>query len=502
MVRHVGNLMARAGGGDGSVLEHLPRERPRFIQMAGVLFTTSGIAVLSMTFALHDAVGAPLAAAIILGLLWGAVIFNLDRFLVISMRPTRKVWHQVGIMAPRFAMAVLLAAVISTPLVLRIFASDIKEELSIIQQQRSAQFAALSKNSADGKKAAQLEAEIQADQAILNGHLPQSIESPQLASLQAQVTKLQPEAQSAYSAETTAYEAWQCELNGQHCAGSSGVPGNGALAHTKYQVYQTKLAAYNNIESQLQSAESAESAAQKSFGKSQGQRVVQLQQQARNALPGLQAQYATFENRIQGSITANDNTNKADTGILAQIQALDEASSQNSGLAAVRWTVLGLFFFIEILPVTVKFLVNLGSLSEYDRFIRDKEESDADARLAQRVAERRMEEINSQARISLEERKSEAHIKIEDGKTQTRINVEQDMRAREEDLGKQANQYVADEVTKILDRALQEWGKQVRAKLADFSHGQNGNDQGSNGSSPPPGEETASHYGMPDGGNL
>src|SRR5579875_1697241 len=101
--------MAWLGGGDREILRRVPQERVRFVQMAGVLLTTAGIAVISMTFALHDGVKAPLAWSVILGAAWGIVILNLDRFLVLSMGSTRDRKRLVLITLPRLALAVVLA---------------------------------------------------------------------------------------------------------------------------------------------------------------------------------------------------------------------------------------------------------------------------------------------------------------------------------------------------------------------------------------------------------
>jgi hypothetical protein len=435
--------MAWLGGGDQAVLDQVPQERARFVQMAGVLLTTSGIAVVSMIFALRDGVKAPLGAAVILGLLWGVVILNLDRFLVLSMGDTRHRVRLVLITLPRLALAVVLALVISTPIVLRIFASDINQQLFIMQQKASRQQAALEAGSGEQQEANRVKAQINTDQGILNGHLPQTITSPQLQSAQAQVSQLQRQAQSDYQAEVTAREAWQCELVGQNCVGSSGKTGNGPRAQAKYLEYQQAAKTYASVQNQLNAALATEKAAQHSFANDQGTRIQQIKAGARQALPGLQAHYQKLQADLQAAAASGRNVNSKNTGILAQLQALSAASGQSSSLQAARLAVLALFFLIEILPVTVKFLLNMGPLSAYEVVARLKEDELIDAASTHRIESRRMEETRS-------------HV---------RVRVQADMRTKEEDLGRHVNQQVADEVTKILDAELQEWSRQVRAQL-------------------------------------
>ena len=125
-----GDFLAWLGGADLKILAKVPgSERTRFVQMAIVLLTTAGIGTLSMMFALHDGVHTPLAVAIIGGLVWGFIILNLDRFLVLSMGHARD-WKRLLLMAlPRLALAAVISMVVATPMTLRIFASDIKNEM-------------------------------------------------------------------------------------------------------------------------------------------------------------------------------------------------------------------------------------------------------------------------------------------------------------------------------------------------------------------------------------
>jgi hypothetical protein len=443
MIKRAADVMASLGGADLAVLEQVPQERARFVQMAGVLLTTAGIAVVSMIFALRYGVKAPLAAAIVLALLWGVVIFNLDRFLVLSMGDTRDRARLVLITLPRLALAVILALVISTPLVLRIFATDINQQLFIMQQRASRQEAALIAGSGQQQEANRMHTQIATDQGILNGHLPQAITSPQLQSAQAQVSQLQGQAQADFQAEVTTREAWQCELDGQDCVGSSGRVGNGPRAQAKYLEYQQAVRTYDSARSRLNAALAAENAAQRGFSGDLSSRVQQVKAQARQELPALQARYQKLESDLLGTAANGERVNNANTGILAQLQALSEASGQNASLRAARLAVLALFFLIEILPVTVKFLLNMGPLSGYEVVARLREDEVIDAATTHRVESRRLEEASSQARV----------------------RVQADLRRREEDLGRYVNRQVAAEMTKILDASLREWSRQARASL-------------------------------------
>ena len=66
------------------------------------------------------------------GVFWGALIFNLDRYIVSSTHKGSdgsrlKIWRNA---LPRLVLAILLGFVISTPLELKIFESEIEAEIA------------------------------------------------------------------------------------------------------------------------------------------------------------------------------------------------------------------------------------------------------------------------------------------------------------------------------------------------------------------------------------
>jgi uncharacterized protein DUF4407 len=502
VIKRIGDFLAWLGGADDTALKQVPAERMRFAQLAGVLLTTASIAALSMMFALHDGLKLPWTAAVIVGLGWGLVILNLDRFLVLSMSVTRDRWRLLLMAVPRLAIAAVLALVISTPLVLRIFSSDINARVYVMQLERSAQQKQLESASKEQRLANQLQRQINADQAILAGHLPVAGTSPALTAAQARVTSLQHQLEADQRTMNHDYEAWVCELYGRRCLGASGVPGNGNLAQIKQQQYNQAAAVVAADKRHLKSARVAENAAASQVTSNEKANLAQAQQRAQAELPGLRREYAKLAAFLRAEQTHGTQINQADTGILTQIQALYSIGAQDPALGYAHWAVFALFFMIEMLPVVVKILLNLAPMSAYDTVIKLEEDKLIDAARTRRAEWRR----------------------IEEGKSRTRISIEDDMRTKEEALGRQANNHVATEMTKILDIALQEWSQRVRARLsggdqgpAAASGGQpgqppvggapgqpgNGTPGGSgNGSAPARGAQTATSFILPDSSNL
>jgi hypothetical protein len=467
MIKRVTDFMAWLGGADPEILAEVPRSRTRFVQMAGVLVTTSGIAVLSMIFALHDGVKMPLFSALVLGLLWGFIILNLDRFLVLSMDAARSGWSLLLMAVPRLALAAVLSLVISTPMVLRIFASDINAQLKITQLVNSAKEGQLEKNSKEVQDYNQALKKIAADQAILSGHFPATAYTP-LQTDMANVARLTPIVQNDRQTELNTYEKWQCEISGQTgagCPNTSGLAGNGARATTDQQAYDSAAATYNQDNSQLQQGLVKEKTDQAAANNLQKAALATDQKQAKQDLATQTALANQLEPVIQSLQAQDTKANQADTGILAQLQALSEASSQDPVLNGARLAVLAVFFLIEILPVTVKVLLCLVPPTVYDLVARTKDEEIVDEARMKRAVNQRIAEADSAARV----------------------NVATDMITKKEDLGKQANAHVADEMSKILETMLDKWSRQVQDNLSDSAGTPtgNGNTPQANGSTPP-----------------
>lgn len=102
----------------------------------GLLASISGGYALYTVF---DSV--PMAVAF--GLFWGAVIFNLDRFIVSTIRKEGKFWKELLMVTPRILLALVLAVVISKPLELKIFDKEIQAVLKEKQAELAIQHKSL-----------------------------------------------------------------------------------------------------------------------------------------------------------------------------------------------------------------------------------------------------------------------------------------------------------------------------------------------------------------------
>ncbi|MGH3220003.1 MAG: DUF4407 domain-containing protein [Streptosporangiaceae bacterium] len=482
------------GGANRAILDQVPQERARFVQMALILLTTSSIAMVSMIFAMNDGVKVPLPVAVVIGLCWGFIILNLDRFLVLSMGATRAGWRLFLMAIPRLLLATVISIVIATPLTLRVFQHDINVQIAKAQAADSKQLKSMIAQSGPAQEASQVQSKITTDEQVLAGHLPVTVTNPQLQDAQSQVNQLQPKVAQAQQNVIKTRAAYQCEVDGSGpgCAGASKRAGYGPIAQAKQAQYQQAVSGYNSLTSQLASAQKNLKTAEQSVGQAQGRTLAQDQKMARQELPGLRAQYVKLEAEVQKSNNSAQQAINNDSGILAQLSGLAAAGANNPVLGFAQFIVTALFFLIEILPVMVKFLLNMGQMTTYETVAKIEDEKIVDQVRQTRITARR-EAV----------RKSDEEIKKKDSDSQKRINIATDMDQREQNLGIRANEHVAKEMEGILDVALREWSTRVRASLTGSPGTADGpSPAGTAGGTHPAGYSNGNQYGAIQNGSI
>jgi len=128
------SFLLQCSGVDIPTLEKCPSDENKYVGIGATVLFTAILAFCSSAYALHTIFNSVLMA-VIFGTVWAMMIFNLDRYIVGSMKKYGNIWGDLGVALPRLAMAVLLALVISTPLELKIFEKEINAELIVMEQE-------------------------------------------------------------------------------------------------------------------------------------------------------------------------------------------------------------------------------------------------------------------------------------------------------------------------------------------------------------------------------
>ncbi|KAA3625720.1 MAG: DUF4407 domain-containing protein [Flavobacterium sp.] len=116
-------------GADTEILEQCsPGERTKYAGIGATVFFTAVMATIASAYALYT-VFDNYYTAIFFGFIWGLLIFNLDRFIVSTIKKSDNFFDELIQASPRILLAIIIAIVISKPLELKIFEKEINQVL-------------------------------------------------------------------------------------------------------------------------------------------------------------------------------------------------------------------------------------------------------------------------------------------------------------------------------------------------------------------------------------
>lgn len=119
-------LLWWCAGADVAALKECPTDHAKYTAVGMMMLVVPCVATVSFSFFVQQSFGVQMFAAAICGAAWGALIFILDRLILTFHRKgKREVWRAL----PRLILSVSLALVVSEPLLLHFFQSEIELEM-------------------------------------------------------------------------------------------------------------------------------------------------------------------------------------------------------------------------------------------------------------------------------------------------------------------------------------------------------------------------------------
>ncbi|WP_290574591.1 DUF4407 domain-containing protein [Leeuwenhoekiella sp.] len=145
-------LLWKAAGSDSYILQRSTySDQVKYACLGGVVVATGFMAALAGGYAMYtifEPNGSVLETethwptaikAIIFGIIWGLIIFNIDRFIVavsgVGDGTEKITWGELGGAIPRLCMGIIIAITISKPVEIRMFKSEIDSALYAEQQE-------------------------------------------------------------------------------------------------------------------------------------------------------------------------------------------------------------------------------------------------------------------------------------------------------------------------------------------------------------------------------
>ncbi|KEO74401.1 DUF4407 domain-containing protein [Anditalea andensis] len=278
-----------------------PTDTNKYIGIGGTVLFTGILAALSAGYALYT-IFQSLLPALFFGILWGLMIFNLDRFIVSSMRKKASAWNDWKLATPRLVFAVLLALVISKPLELKMFEREINRKL-------------------DEKKTVFL-AESKA--AIAAGF-------PEITALEGKVDTLKSETARVEAYRNRLQQEYDYERFGTKTDGTSGIVGLGSNARKKEQ----QLDAAQNALDQTKADNLV--------------RIDTLESQIRGLMAIRQAEFEKQQPGIDGF-----------DGLAARLDALHLLTEESIAMKYANIFIILLFIALETAPIFVKLIALRG----------------------------------------------------------------------------------------------------------------------------------------------
>lgn len=301
-------------GANLHILHKTPSEWNKFTGIGGVILFTAIFASFSAGYALHT-IFDNIYIASGFGIIWGLMIFNLDRYIVSSIKKTGTFYNQLLMTLPRLILAAFLGIVISKPLELKIFEKEVNKQLNTIIQRNKTQ----------------LEGEM--NQRILQQSGPFELEKKQIAEKTLQL-------QASLDSASIELEK---EIIGTKTGVTSGKEGYGPNAKRKEVLKNQRR---QDLET---------------YQKSMEPRLRYLDSEINKV-------YANLESERKNAEKFEDKFN----GLAARLQALDELGKNTPVMAIASLFIMGLFIALEIAPVLVKLISPLGP---YD-YLLDKNENE------------------------------------------------------------------------------------------------------------------------------
>lgn len=301
-------------GGNLHILRKTPSEWNKFAGIGGIVLFTAIFATLSAGYAMFT-VFDNIWISTGFGILWGLMIFNLDRYIVSSIKKTGTWWNQILMAIPRLILATFLGIIISKPLELKIFEKEVNKQLNTIIQRNKKQL-----------------------QGEMNGRILQ--QSGPFETEKKQISEKVVQYQKSYDSATVELEK---EILGKQSGLTSGKEGFGSNAKRKQELKEQRRQDLENYQKQV------------------SPRLEYLDKEISKV-------YTNLETERKSTETFEDKFN----GFAARLQALDELGKNSAIIALAATFIMGLFICLEISPVLVKLISAVGP---YDHLL-EKTEND------------------------------------------------------------------------------------------------------------------------------
>ena len=442
-------------GANKEIIDDYPTERNKFTGIGATIFLTACLASLSGGYAMN-LVFESIWLSILLGIFWGIVIFNLDRYIVSSLRkekdPNIKEYLKA---APRIIIAIIIAFVVSKPIELRLFQNVIEKELERIVKTEDAKF-----DEEEQKRINELNRQLASiNEQEQNDKMKIFSSNPIYQGLKDKLPKLEEEInnkeQKIASNKKIISENTSQEIRYRKQVDSE----TNETEEIPYEVWLpnpiavSKINENRKLESELQQLQSELSDSkqkQKDIETSLIEQAKSISDKYKSAKDNLSQQIENLNKTYLERKMAWVNANKRNVDLSARLDALENISKSSNVIRHSGIFIALLFISLEIAPVVVKILTKRGPYDErldaieYQSYIEESKKIDTLNR-----------EINEYMKLADEAAKLRGELRIAAEKEKLDIELKNSKKLVEK---------IADCQVQLGEMYVQAWFEEEKAK--------------------------------------
>jgi hypothetical protein len=288
-------------------------ERGKYASIGATVFSTALLASLSGGYAVHTTFR-NVYLSFCIGVVWGLIIFNLDRYIVSSLRKPRlspnltrrqrlkTKAREFAKALPRLLLAIFISVVITRPLELKLFEREINAQL---EKEKSEMSAAMERQ--------------------------KRLEFPQIEELTNENAALRQQVSAKEAQCGSRHELAMDEAMGKAGDRTSGEEGKGPLFSERWQAYERCEAELKQLTARIEETIAAN-----------GRRI------------------ATGQAELDAGLGQARTKIESMDGLLARLRVHGELTESNVSLALASWFIIILFILLETAPIAVKLLSERG----------------------------------------------------------------------------------------------------------------------------------------------
>lgn len=398
-------------GANTEILQKCPTDHSKYFGVGGTIVFTALMAGFAGGYAFFTAFKSVIPS-LFFGAFWGMLIFNLDRYIVSTIgkgdgtqKITKEEWK---IAAPRLLMAILLGFVISTPLELKIFETEIQTVVERLKIEKAEDLKGrdVSFNNEYDELNSRL-TKVESDISDLTNNKKQLTENAG-AYYEERKNELKIDSRQKESE----LNSLQNKVNGLHSNYIKAI--NDSLSSStissRKSIRDIQIGVRNNLRNEKEKIDNQII----ELTENKGEAIISEQQKIDQQISLLINEKETLLDKKQqmevtrtAKRTNYDNKVENYDGFAAHLEALSILTSEKSAIFWAKWLITLLFIFIEVAPVLFKLMAETGPYDD----IMDRLKHESFVRERQKISDIN-DSINTSIKISTEKNQNRLDAEI------------------------------------------------------------------------------------------